>query len=199
MLFQSRAKRLRKQALLLDMEYHRRVGHEYFPHLQMFDLILRKSYVRINHLLHHFDEEGCTESAVFELYTRRGKRSYRQTVFYLISDYLWLPEFKLRQSGVGGHIQRWVGIPDIDFELYPRFSRRYKLTGEPEASTRYLMNDEVLTYFNAEPGWTMEGVKNHFVLYQRGKRQKVDAIPDFYRQGMALYQSFLRTGSKDYV
>jgi hypothetical protein len=45
----------------------------------------------------------------------------------------------------------------------------------------------------------MEGVKNHFVLYQKGKRQKVDAIPDFYRQGMALYQSFLRTGSKDYV
>ncbi|RME02715.1 MAG: hypothetical protein D6816_10900, partial [Bacteroidetes bacterium] len=66
-----------------------------------------------------------------------------QTVFFIQSKQLSLPQMLLKPENFFHKIGTWFGMQDIDFEEYPEFSDRYLLQGEDEQRIRKTIDENV--------------------------------------------------------
>ncbi len=161
--------------------------------LQDFRLFRRGFRGRIRHVISQ--ENGLMESKVHVFDYRylkwMGKHTKRvqQTVFFLESRKLGLPEFYMHPERFFHRIGESLGLTDdIDFEESPRFSHNYRLTGEDEEYIRHYFQEPVLRYFAVEKGWSLEGLGYYLVLYKHGKLLSGDTISNLYRKGLQVYE-----------
>ncbi|MCB9080869.1 MAG: hypothetical protein H6555_04060 [Lewinellaceae bacterium] len=117
-----------------------------------------------------------------------GKTSvtYNQSVFFLESKELGLPEFWMRPEHLFHRIGEWFGRRDIDFEEYPEFSRRYFLTSPDEDYLRASLGDAFLRFFSVEKKWILEGVGYFLIFYQHNNLFEPLQMRQFYEQGTQL-------------
>lgn len=116
-------------------------------------------------------------------------RVINQTVFYIHSKKLQLPQLLLKPENFFNRIGIYLGKQDIDFEAFPVFSRQYVVRGD-ESQVRNTLQDDILHYFTVEKNWSLEGLNYLLVLYVKGKRFKPDQIEWFYKKGQEIYQLF---------
>jgi len=160
--------------------------------LQDFRLFQRGFRGRLRHVL--AKQDGLLESKVYIfdyrylLWAGKSTRRVEQTVFFLESRKLGLPEFYLRPEHFFHRVGETLGlVDDIDFEEYLDFSNNYRLTGSDEEYIRHNFQEEILRFFAIEKGWSMEGLGFYLLLYQKGKVLAPNVIADFYRKGMQVY------------
>ena len=119
---------------------------------------------------------GVADSAVmlfdYSYTTGGGKNSttHAQTVAFLQSDGLDVPEFIARPEGLFDKIGQVFGYQDIDLPVHPEFSRRYILRGADEHRIREFFTPEVARFFEANPGLSVEAKFDRFILYRPGRR-----------------------------
>jgi len=111
-----------------------------------------------------------------------------QSVFFLQSAQLGLPELWLQPETIAHKLKALMGFDDIDFVRYPKFSGQYRLTGEDEEYIRYHFNDAVLNFFTLNKGWSMEGLGFYLVFYRRGMLIPSAQIEEFYKKGKEIYR-----------
>ncbi|MEL7161956.1 MAG: hypothetical protein AAFN92_14435, partial [Bacteroidota bacterium] len=116
-----------------------------------------------------------------------GKKRVHQTVFFLQSAKLGLPEVWMKPETIGHKIGELFGFKDIDFVRFPKFSGQYRLTGGDEDYIRHHFTDEVLHYFTHQKGWSMEGLGFYLLFYRRGTLIPSAQLEDFYQRGQNLY------------
>ncbi len=130
--------------------------------------------------------------AIFEYcYTTGGGKhahSHLQTVISFQSPQLTLPEFSLRPEHMFHRIGEKMGMQDIDFESHPRFSKRYLLQGPDEEAIRRLFTAEVLEFFEAREGASVEASGDHFTFFRANNRVKPQRIRAFMEEGFDVYQ-----------
>jgi hypothetical protein len=102
----------------------------------------------------------------------KNRRTHHQTVAFLQSDALDLPEFVARPEGLFDKIGQVFGYQDIDLPLHPEFSRRYILRGADEGRIRDAFTADVARHFEANPGMSIEAKADRFILYRPGRRLK---------------------------
>ena len=143
--------------------------------------VLRRQHGLLEHDAYIFDyqyEDFGHESTV------------RQTVLYLHSQRLGLPEVTLQPETLLHKLGELFGLHDIDFVRFPKFSKQYRLTGGDEDYIRHQFTDEVLNYFTLNKGWSLEGLGYYLLLYKKGVLLPPEQIDALYRRGMEVFDLF---------
>ncbi len=128
----------------------------------------------------------------FKYFISTGKSyiTYDQTVFFVNSKRLGLPEFHMKPETFGHKIAAYLGWEDIDFEAYPAFSGKYHLSGDHEEFIRYTFDDKILKFFSKTSGWTIEAANYYLIFYAHSSLVPENILPDFFRLGMGVYDLF---------
>lgn len=126
--------------------------------------------------------------------TGKSSATYYQTVFYASAKDLGLPQFYLKPENLLHTIGAWLGKNDIDFDDFPDFSKSYHLTGEDEYLIRSTFTDQVIQYFERNPGWSVEGLNYFMIFYQERKRIAPEQMRFFKDKGFEIFELFKGQG-----
>ena len=122
----------------------------------------------------------------------KSSRRIEQTVFFLESRKLGLPEFYMQPEHFFHKIGEIMGLTeDIDFEGHIDFSYNYRLTGDDETYIRHSFKEDILRFFAIEKGWSMEGLGFYMLFYKKNKILKPALVHDFYKKGMDVYEKLV--------
>ncbi len=128
----------------------------------------------------------------YTISTGKSVTTFDQTVFFVNSRQLGLPEFVLKPENIGHKIAAYLGWDDINFEQYPEFSEKYHLTGENEAFIRHHFDDTILKFFSKTSGWTIEAANYYLIFYASNSLVPDNILMDFYRLGNGICQLFIK-------
>ena len=160
--------------------------------LKDFQLFRRGHSRKITNLLYRQIGMLETEIHVFDyryvISSNNSRRVFKQTVFFVHSKKLGLPQFLLKPENFFHKIGQLLGMQDIDFEQYPKFSDQYLLRGADEDYIRASFPDEALQFFTIEKNWSLEGLNYYLIFYQKNRLLLPSQIVDFYRKGMHLHE-----------
>jgi hypothetical protein len=192
-----RNRQFRRVASKLDMDYTYQDEWGLQPLLRDFRLFRRGWRGKIHHVLTQQASLNEWRTHIFDYrylkWSGKHTRRVEQTVFFLESKELGLPDFYLEPEHFFHKIGEALKLTrDIDFEQYTDFSYHYRLTGEDESYIRQKFGDRLLRYFNVERGWTMEGVGYFLVLYKRGQVLSPQKVEELYRAGERIHEAILR-------
>lgn len=191
-----RTEQLRSVAHELGMEFTPREEYGLIGLLRDFKLfesggkkqitnLMTKSSPMMEDRFHLFDYKYIVS-------TGKTTVSFNQTVFFINSKQLSMPEMLLKPEHFFNKIGTWLGLQqDIDFEEHKQFSDNYLLQGEDEARVRRTMNqEEVVRFFTIEKDWHLESVGFFLIFYQHNRIFQPHEIKFFYDRGMLLFENF---------
>lgn len=190
-----RPEELRQTAYQLGMEYSERDDYGMIGLLRDFQLFSRGGRKEITNLMtktsplmedrfHIFDYK-------FTISTGKSSRTFRQTVMFINSKQLSMPEMLMKPEHFFNKIGSWLGLQqDIDFVEHKEFSENYLLQGEDEPRIRRTMNqEEIVRFFTVEKDWHLESVGFYLIFYQNDHVFQPHEIKFFYERGMLLFEN----------
>ena len=144
-----------------------------------FKLFKKGRSKRIRNLMYKSDDFRDIEKRIFD-YTyvtgdSKSKKYHNQTVFFVKSKLMNLPEMILRPENILDKIKTLFGFKDINFESHPEFSAYYHLKGKDEEWIRAIFNKNVLNFFTAQGNWTVEALNYFVIIYQHN-----NLVPPFH-------------------
>ncbi len=187
---------LKKVAHRLGMDFNPEDEWGHLTLLKDFKLFRRGGRKRIRNImqrksaLHDMDIRVFDYS--FKVSSGNHSRTFRQTVFFVESKMLGLPQLLMKPETFFHRVAAFLGFEDIDFEEYPKFSDKYHLTGEDEDYIRSSLNDEFLKFFSLENGWHLEGLNYYFILYKFNKIIPPTHIEQFHHKGLKIVEMLER-------
>lgn len=177
----------------LNYDFQEKETFNSLPLLKDFALFKRGFGKKITNVLHHNDEWNQIDNKIFDykfaISTGNSTRIFRQTVFFIQSKKLGLPNFWLKPEKFFHRIGNYLGLTqDIDFEEFPEFSKNYLLQGEDEELTRYIMNNELLQFFSLNKGWYIEGINYYLIIYKWNTLFAPIHIEELIRNGKSIFE-----------
>jgi hypothetical protein len=149
-------------------------------------LIQRGSYGRFSDAM--TGSRDGFQVSVFDYTHGNGKNSETQTLV-CFSQSAELPPFELRSENVFDKLGDAITHSDIDFDLYPEFSRRYHLRSPDEARARMLFTPSLLTYFEQIPSakkWHVEASGTSLIIYRHRWPAKAEEISGLLNETSAI-------------
>lgn len=164
--------------------------------LEDFKLFRSGGAHKITNMLMEKDDMETMDFRIFDFaYTvSTGKSSVtvRQTVLYVHSNALALPQFWMKPESIFHKLGIWLGLQrDINFIEYPEFSKQYFLKSKDEAYTRATMQEQVLRYFTIEKNWYLEGLGYMMLFYKQGVVLDIAQIKELREKGRKIYSMLL--------
>jgi len=105
-----------------------------------------------------------------------------------------LPTFTMEKEGVLGNIfdrvMAFTGYKDIDFEMYPNFSKKFLLKGENESEIRSFFTDEIIQFFENHQIYHLESNGESLVIFDKIKLARTDETIAFIEYGKELASLF---------
>ena len=157
--------------------------------LQKFKLFSLGVYGFISNLMQ--GRKDSFDVAIFTHEFKKGKHREYQTVILFESDQLNLPHFTLFPENIRHKIAAKIGYEDINFDSFPKFSSQYYLKGNEEEKIRNVFKTNILSYFENDPGWSVEGLETRLLIYREGSMISPEEIQEFYEQTHTIAQAFL--------
>ncbi len=195
-----RTKEMEETASMLGMDYQEKDEYGMLSLLKDFKLFKKGTSKRINHIIRSKDLVEGLDISIFDyrytISTGKSAHTYHQTVFFVQSKDLELPEFYMKPEHFFHKVAAYLGWEDIDFESHPTFSDQYHLKGDDEESIRKMMNEEVLHFFTIEKEWSLEGIGYFLIFYRNKKRLSKEEIKEFCNKGIHITQ-FLKTDKEE--
>ena len=166
-----------------------------FERLKPFYLFSKGRSRKIKNLME--GEANKVELAIFDYqYTTHGgehPQTHRQSLLFIRSPKLNLPDFSLRPENVFHKIGSAFGDKDIDFETHPIFSKSYLLRGDNEAAIRGLFNNKLLNFIQSQQKISIEGSGDQLIFYRNKNRVKPEEVESFMEEGFQVFGQFLRS------
>lgn len=187
----SRTAALREIADQIGMEFSEKDDWGMRSLLKDFELFQKGSRRRITNLLHK--TTGLMEEKIsicdyqYTISTGKSAHTHYQTVFFLQSKDLGLPEMLVYPENFFHKIGSLLGMQDIDFEEWPEFSRKFLVQGN-EWGVRRLMNEDLTKFFLVERHWCLESLGFYLVFYRRKTLVKPQSIKVLFNKGMSLFE-----------
>lgn len=89
-----------------------------------------------------------------------------------------IPVFTMEKEGlfekIFDRVMAFTGFKDIDFEMYPDFSKRFLVTGREEASIRAFFTDELISFFENHQIYHIESNGEALVIFNKIKLARTD-------------------------
>ena len=105
-----------------------------------------------------------------------------------------LPTFTMEKEWVLGNIfdrvMAFTGYKDIDFEMYPNFSKKFLLKGENESEIRSFFTDEIIQFFENHQIYHLESNGESLVIFDKIKLARTDETIAFIEYGKELASLF---------
>ena len=105
-----------------------------------------------------------------------------------------LPTFTMEKEGVLGNIfdrvMAFTGYKDIDFEMYPNFSKKFLLMGENESEIRSFFTNEIIHFFENHQIYHLESNGESLVIFDKIKLARTDETIAFIEYGKELSSLF---------
>lgn len=186
-----RAEAMKNVAFDLSLDYIDKDTKLLLPLLKGFRLFRYGRRKSIRNILYHQDPMLEFKLYIFDyryvVGSGNNRRVFNQTVFFIQSKKLGLPEFWMKPENFFHKIGEFLKLSqDIDFVDYPQFSKQYRLKGEDEDYIRASMNDQVLHFFTINKNWSLEGVNYYMAFYKKNRIIAPAMIKDFYKKGVHL-------------
>ncbi len=128
----------------------------------------------------------------YTISTGKSSVTHYQTVFFIQSKELGLPEMLIYPENFFHKIGSLFGMQDIDFEEWPEFSRKFLVQGD-EWGVRRLMSEELTKFFLVEKRWCLESLGFYLVFYRRKALVKPKSIKVLFNKGMRLYEHLMES------
>ena len=189
--FRKRRNEMQETAAQLNMNFHIKDEYGLINMMKDFKLFKRGYGKKIRNILSNQRDVEQPDIRVFDYhYVVGGGNSTRrisQTVFYIHSKSLALPQFSIKPERFYHQVGEWMGMQDIDFEAFPDFSKQYVLQGPEEELIRKAMPEDFLQFFSVEKNWSVEGLNYLLIFYRSGERIHPKDIELFYSKGMQIF------------
>ena len=105
-----------------------------------------------------------------------------------------IPTFTMEKEGVLGNIfdrvMAFTGYKDIDFEMYPDFSKKILLMGENESEIRSFFTDEIIHFFENHQIYHLESNGESLIIFDKIKLARTDETIAFIEYGKELASLF---------
>jgi hypothetical protein len=190
----TREETMQRLAAQWNMQYEPKDDWGLVKKLGDFKLFRTGGSKRITNIVKNKD--AVLESAIYlfdykyTVSTGKSSSTYKQTVFFVDSKQLGLPQFSMKPENFLHWIGDLLGFKDIDFEDYPEFSNNYFLKGEDEEYIRHALPHQFLRFFsdNKEEAWYLEGINYFLIFYQADHLVGPRELKSFYEKGLRIYQ-----------
>lgn len=101
-----------------------------------------------------------------------------------------IPVFSMEKEGVLGKIfdrvMAFTGYKDIDFEMYPDFSKKFLLMGNNESEIRSFFTEEIVRFFENQQIYHIESNGNALLIFDKIKLARTDETIAFLDYGEKL-------------
>ena len=192
--FQKRRMEMQETAEKLGLEFRNTDEYGQIAMMKDFQLFKKGYGKRISNILSVKRDFEQADIRVFDykyvIGAGNSTRKIMQTVFYIHSKELNLPELLIKPEYFFHRIGEFFGMQDIDFEAFPIFSDQYLVQGPDEDLVKAALNEKVLHYFTVEKNWSVEGLNYLMIFYRHGKRIAPAEIEGFYKKGMEIFELF---------
>jgi len=89
-----------------------------------------------------------------------------------------IPVFTMEKEGlfekIFDRVMALTGYKDIDFEMYPDFSKRFLITGKEETEIRSFFTDELIRFFESRQIYHIESNGEAIILFDKIKLARTD-------------------------
>ena len=189
--WERRRRELQDLALRHEMSFYEKDDWGMKALLKDFSLFRTGHSRRLFNILYSATDFLEEKTAVFDYrYTIQAGNTpvtHFQTVFFIQSKLLSLPQMLLKPENFFHKVGTWFGMQDIDFEEYPDFSDKYLLQGEEELRIRRAINEDVSRFFLVQRKWSMESLGYYLIVYKRKHLIAAPELSHFLEKGMELY------------
>lgn len=101
-----------------------------------------------------------------------------------------IPVFTMEKEGVFekifDRVMAYTGYKDIDFDMYPNFSKKFLITGNKEAEIRAFFTDEVIRFFENHQIYHLESNGEALIIFDKIKLARTDETVEFIDYGREL-------------
>jgi len=101
-----------------------------------------------------------------------------------------IPVFTMEKEGVFekmfDRVMAYTGYKDIDFEMYPGFSKKFLIMGNKESEIRSFFTDEMIRFFENHQIYHLESNGEAIVIFDKIKLARTDETIDFIDYGKEL-------------
>jgi len=101
-----------------------------------------------------------------------------------------IPVFTMEKEGVLEKIfdrmMAFTGYKDIDFEMYPNFSKKFLIMGNKESEIRSFFTDEIIRFFENHQIYHLESNGEALVIFDKIKLARTDETVAFIEYGKEL-------------
>jgi hypothetical protein len=175
----------------LGMEFSEKDEFKLINRLGSFQLFRKGTFRKISNLMAMDDDWLESRYAIFDYrYTiQQGKtsRTFHQTVFFMDSKKLGLPQFLMKPENFFHRIGKYLNlVKDIEFEAHPEFSEKYLVQSEFPDMLKEMVSPELVRFFTIENKWTLEGNNYFLILYKMNKKLPSESIEEFHKKGLYL-------------
>ncbi len=186
-----RSKALQQAAAEFNLQYQPKDDGSLLDSLSRFNLFQHGHHKRITNIM-----TGTYHGVSLKLFDYRyttggGKSSHiwSQTVLLFGND-LELPVFVLKPENMFHRIGKVFGYQDINFVQHPQFSGYYLLQGADEDAVRGCFRENVLLYFDAHRGFSLQGEGADLLCFRHGKRIAATMLQEFMDSSLEIYALF---------
>ena len=187
-----RQKRLRNLATEKDYQYTSQVDWNtiYLKKFHFFEI--RPIESKYNCLKGTYEDLGVSWE-IADVTFNEGKaftaETFNTTLMVLKLDKK-LPIFTMEKEGVLGKIfdrvMAFTGYKDIDFEMYPDFSKKFLLMGENESEIRSFFTEKIIHFFENHQIYHLESNGESIVIFDKIKLARTDETIAFIKYGREL-------------
>ena len=101
-----------------------------------------------------------------------------------------IPIFTMEKEGVlekiFDRVMAFTGYKDIDFEMYPDFSKKFLLMGKNESEIRSFFTDEIIQFFENHQIYHIECSGEALIIFDKIKLARTDETIAFIDYGASL-------------
>ncbi len=101
-----------------------------------------------------------------------------------------IPVFTMEKEGVFekifDRVMAFTGYKDIDFEMYPDFSKKFLIMGNKESEIRSFFTDEIIRFFENHQIYHLESNGEALVIFDKIKLARTDETVAFINYGKEL-------------
>ena len=80
----------------------------------------------------------------------------------------------------------FTGYKDIDFDMYPDFSKKFLLMGNNEAEIRSFFTDDIIHFFENQQIYHLESNGEALIIFDKIKLARTDETVEFIDYGKKL-------------
>ncbi len=124
-----------------------------------------------------------------DMEVEEGTEYHCQTVFYVSSNSMDLPDMDIRPEGLWDKVKQFFGWDDVDFNKNKRFSKMYSVTADDKEKLKQVVSERFMDLLDDEKTWWIEGKGDDLIVFRDNQLVEVKDLEDFLNFGISLFES----------